>query len=219
MVHRKKQRSTRFHERLDIAGANDENVKDSVSFYFSDFPVTHGAREMLRAFALYGKVMEVVIPSKRNKWGKRFGFARFADLSNPRLFAVKLDNIIFGSNKIHVNLPRFERESKGTKRWEYEEAPKKDTRKVWKEVEGVNGRGKVAGEVPGSKVVNIGGDNEKMEGKKTKHTKKGSSKEEDGSTGNPIRRSCISGKKTFVMCGTMLQKKSWISLRRCTLEW
>lgn len=64
--------------------------------------------------------------------GKRFGFARLENVQDPRVFAVKLDNIIFGANKIHVNLPRFEREK-------HDERTKKDDERV-KPVEKTKGR-------------------------------------------------------------------------------
>lgn len=41
--------------------------------------------------------------------GKRFGFARFQDVKEPRMFAVRLDNIFIGSTKIYVNIPRHQR--------------------------------------------------------------------------------------------------------------
>lgn len=62
------------------------------------FPEDHDAKEMLRIFSLYGWATEVVIPSKRDKLGRRFGFVRF------------IDNIIIGATKIHVNLPRYSRD-------------------------------------------------------------------------------------------------------------
>lgn len=99
---------------MDIAGNWEGSTEGTVSFFFSDFSDSHGAHKMFRAFALYRKVVEVVIPPRRNKWGKRFGFARFVEVHDPRLFAVKLDNIIFGANKIHVNIPRFGREKPQT---------------------------------------------------------------------------------------------------------
>lgn len=55
--------------------------------------------------------MEVVVPPKRNKFEKSFGFARFQEVGDERVFAVKLDNVLIDGRKIHVNLPRFERKS------------------------------------------------------------------------------------------------------------
>lgn len=51
--------------------------------------------------------MEVVILPKRNKLGKFFGFVRFKEVEDERIFAVKLDNVIINGKKIHANLPCF----------------------------------------------------------------------------------------------------------------
>ncbi|XP_045820034.1 uncharacterized protein LOC123913360 [Trifolium pratense] len=53
--------------------------------------------------------MEVVIPAKRDKGGRRFGFARFDRVSDVRKFEYELDNIIIGREKLSVNLSRFQR--------------------------------------------------------------------------------------------------------------
>lgn len=53
--------------------------------------------------------MEISISSRRNKIGKRFGFARFQDADDERMLAVRMDNVLLSGKKIHVNLPRFQR--------------------------------------------------------------------------------------------------------------
>lgn len=108
---KKKRSSNRAKNSTDVASnVKGIVVKSTISYYFTEFPDSHGAKEMLRAFSHYGAVMEVVIPPKRDKRGKRFGFVRFRDVRESERFAVELDNIIIGSKKIHVNLPRFQRE-------------------------------------------------------------------------------------------------------------
>lgn len=84
----------------------------SISYFFSEFPEDFDAKAMLGVFQFYGRVVEVVIPNKRNKQRKRFGVTRFCDVEDADLFAIKLDNIIIGSTKLHVNLPRFVRDGK-----------------------------------------------------------------------------------------------------------
>lgn len=63
----------------------------------------------LKAFLNYGDFEEVVIPLKRDKLGKRFGFARAVNVSDPDRFGLELDNMIIGRDKIYVNLSRFSR--------------------------------------------------------------------------------------------------------------
>ncbi|GAU22766.1 hypothetical protein TSUD_129780 [Trifolium subterraneum] len=64
---------------------------------------------MFNAFHHYGHIMEVVIPAKRDKGGKRFGFTRFDLVDDKREFEYMLDNIIIGRDKISVNVSRFHR--------------------------------------------------------------------------------------------------------------
>jgi hypothetical protein len=64
---------------------------------------------MLNAFSYYGDIVEVVIPAKRDKGGRRFGFARFEQVQDARLLEQELDTILVGRDKISVNLSRFHR--------------------------------------------------------------------------------------------------------------
>ncbi|PNX61582.1 hypothetical protein L195_g060730, partial [Trifolium pratense] len=67
---------------------------------------------MLNIFQHYGNIVEVVIPAKRDKGGRRFGFARFDQVKDVRRFGIELDNIIIGRDKIYVNPPRFQRDTR-----------------------------------------------------------------------------------------------------------
>lgn len=85
------------------------------TFFFTQIPDNFHAKHMLAAFQNYGEFEEVVIPAKRDKLGKRIGFARAVNVADPKLFAIKLDNIIIGRNKIMVNLAKFNRNAGGVK--------------------------------------------------------------------------------------------------------
>ncbi|XP_058783348.1 uncharacterized protein LOC131658029 [Vicia villosa] len=87
-------------------GMGQENVR---SFYISEFPDTTKAKDLFGLFGCIGCVVEFSIAPRRNKVGKRFGFARFKDVLDSRLLAVSLDNVIICGRKIHANEPRFER--------------------------------------------------------------------------------------------------------------
>ncbi|PNX76542.1 hypothetical protein L195_g032495, partial [Trifolium pratense] len=103
--------------RPDIATAartSRENSDNLTSYFFTDFPNSFGAKAMFNAFQYYGDIKEVVIPTKRDKGRRRFGFDRF-----NRVVDTELDNIIIGRGKISVNLSRFQR---------HEDSRKKDCR-------------------------------------------------------------------------------------------
>ncbi|PNX60436.1 hypothetical protein L195_g060180, partial [Trifolium pratense] len=65
---------------------------------------------MFNIFQKYGEVVEVVIPAKRDRGGRRFGFARFDHVWDVRKFGFELDGIIIGRDKICVNVSRFQRD-------------------------------------------------------------------------------------------------------------
>ncbi|GAU23839.1 hypothetical protein TSUD_380010 [Trifolium subterraneum] len=114
---RHRHRIDNCHYRLDIATDKNFNkaYNDNLTTYiFTDFPNNFGAKSLFNAFHHYGDIKEVVIPAKRDKGGKRFGFACFDRVNDPGLFATELDTIIIGRNKISMNLSRFQR-SEGNK--------------------------------------------------------------------------------------------------------
>ncbi|GAU48228.1 hypothetical protein TSUD_184080 [Trifolium subterraneum] len=84
-------------------------------FFFTNFSDNFGAYAMLRSFQYYGDATEVVIPAKRGIRGGRFGFVRFAYVTDIRRFETELDSIIFGRDKISVNVSRFNRAEDGIK--------------------------------------------------------------------------------------------------------
>ncbi|MCH82641.1 hypothetical protein A2U01_0003452, partial [Trifolium medium] len=96
----------------DIATArrsNRENNTILTSYFFTNFPESFGAKAMFNAFQYYGDIIEVIIPAKRDREGRRFGFARFDRITDTRHFEHELDNIIIGRDKISVNLSRYHR--------------------------------------------------------------------------------------------------------------
>lgn len=61
-------------------------------------------------FKELGEIDEVVIPPKREKIDRRYGFVRFFNVKEEKLLATKLDNIVLEGRKIFANLPRFKRD-------------------------------------------------------------------------------------------------------------
>jgi hypothetical protein len=109
---RKRPENKGQQRRIDIATSKNLNREKSVNlttYFFTDFPKSFGANAMFNAFQYYGDIIEVVIPAKLDKGGRRFGFARFNHVTDVRRFAIELDNMIIGRDKISVNLSRFHR--------------------------------------------------------------------------------------------------------------
>ncbi|KAK7274721.1 hypothetical protein RIF29_15818 [Crotalaria pallida] len=81
----------------------------TVTFYFTNFPNEVGSGDLWRTFNRWGKVMDVFIPSKKNKAGKSFGFVRFKDIKNVAELEGKLAQIRWGTQKIMLNVSKFRR--------------------------------------------------------------------------------------------------------------
>lgn len=79
-----------------------------VSTFFSEISDRIKAWEVFNLFRYHRDVVEVVIPSRMNNLGKRYGFARFSKVEDARVLGVRLDNIMIDVKKIHANVPRFE---------------------------------------------------------------------------------------------------------------
>lgn len=86
------------------------------SFIISEIPDMYGLKELFDVFKEFGLVVEVVIPPRREKRGKRFGFVRFWKVKKERMLSVKLDNIFIEGKKIHANIPKFHRQEAVTVR-------------------------------------------------------------------------------------------------------
>ncbi|XP_058763424.1 uncharacterized protein LOC131636852 [Vicia villosa] len=90
-------------------GGSVGNQKGALtSVYFSKFPDSYSAKSFFELFACIGKVAEVAISPRKNRFGIKFGFAGFEGVEDGRLLAVRCDNVMILGVKIHANLPRFE---------------------------------------------------------------------------------------------------------------
>jgi hypothetical protein len=86
-----------------------DKIDSATTFFFTDFPERYGAKALFNALDNYGDILEVVIPVKRDKGGRRFGFARFDRVTDPHSFENALNNAIIGGCQISANLSRFQR--------------------------------------------------------------------------------------------------------------
>ncbi|XP_058726466.1 uncharacterized protein LOC131597816 [Vicia villosa] len=84
------------------------------SFFFTEFGSRWKARDLLFEFKDFGVIDEVVIPPKRDKFGRRYGFVRFFNVEEEKLLGIKCDSTILEGRKMHANLPRFQRQVKDT---------------------------------------------------------------------------------------------------------
>lgn len=85
----------------------------ATTFYITDFPLEVKTGDLWVTFAKYGRVGEVFIPKKLTKWGKRFGFVNFKEVTDAEELEERLRNVTCGEFKLRVNRARFGREEQG----------------------------------------------------------------------------------------------------------
>ncbi|GAB4828022.1 hypothetical protein Ancab_034909 [Ancistrocladus abbreviatus] len=67
-----------------------------------------GGNEVLcKLFKEKGRVIDIYIPQKQSRDGRRFGFFRFLEVHNPAILEKQLNQIWIGAHKIVANLARF----------------------------------------------------------------------------------------------------------------
>ncbi|GKB49278.1 RNA-directed DNA polymerase, eukaryota [Tanacetum coccineum] len=86
----------------------DQTQKISKSVFVTNFPDHFSARDLWNMCVTYGNVIDVFIPFKRSKSGKRFAFARFIRVANLERLIENLCTIWNGRLLLHANVARFQ---------------------------------------------------------------------------------------------------------------
>nr|GEU98515.1 RNA-directed DNA polymerase, eukaryota [Tanacetum cinerariifolium] len=91
--------------------AEDLSGKISKTVFVTNFPDHLTAQDLWNVCTAYGKVIDVYIPLKRSKSGKKFAFVRFLKVDNMKRLIENLCTIWIGRFHLHANPVRFQRES------------------------------------------------------------------------------------------------------------
>ncbi|GJS73058.1 RNA-directed DNA polymerase, eukaryota, nucleotide-binding alpha-beta plait domain protein [Tanacetum coccineum] len=90
----------------------DRTQKISHSIYVTNFPDSVTSRDLWSSCSTYGTVVDVFIPFKKSKAGKRFAFVRFIKVFNLTRLVENLCTIWIGRYHLYANQVRFERPHK-----------------------------------------------------------------------------------------------------------
>ncbi|GKD41928.1 RNA-directed DNA polymerase, eukaryota, nucleotide-binding alpha-beta plait domain protein, partial [Tanacetum coccineum] len=90
----------------------DQTSKISKSVFISNFLDDCSSRDLWKVCNGYGTVVDVFIPNKRSKAGKRFDFVRFINILNLDRLIENLKTIWIG--RFHLSTARFERPKAST---------------------------------------------------------------------------------------------------------
>nr|GFB77948.1 hypothetical protein [Tanacetum cinerariifolium] len=80
--------------------------------FITNFPDHFSARDLWGVCKGYGTVVDVYIPNRKSKAGKRFAFARFIKVDDVEQLVSNLCTVWNGRMHMHANMVRFDRSSK-----------------------------------------------------------------------------------------------------------
>ncbi|GJY03253.1 RNA-directed DNA polymerase, eukaryota [Tanacetum coccineum] len=90
--------------------SNEDNVRSiSKSIFITNFPDNTTSAELWKLCQAYGTVVDVYIPNRRSKAGKRFAFVRFIKVHNVDRLVGNLCTLWIGRWHLHANVVRFDR--------------------------------------------------------------------------------------------------------------
>ena len=98
--------------RSSFPSKEDQTVKVSHSVFVTNFPESITSRDFWKSCGVYGTVVDVFIPLKKSKAGKRFAFVRFIKVNNLARLVENLCTIWIGRYHSYANLVRFQRPQK-----------------------------------------------------------------------------------------------------------
>ncbi|GJR99817.1 RNA-directed DNA polymerase, eukaryota [Tanacetum coccineum] len=98
-------------DKRSFLSKEDLTGKISKTVFVTNFPDHITARDLWNVCTAYGKVVDVYIPLKRSKTGKKFAFVRFLKVDNMERLIENLCTIWIGHFHLHANPVRFQRES------------------------------------------------------------------------------------------------------------
>ncbi|GKB86694.1 RNA-directed DNA polymerase, eukaryota [Tanacetum coccineum] len=90
---------------------SSELVSISKSIFVTNFPDVTSAKELWRVCQTYGIVIDMFIPNRLSRAGKRFAFVRFIRVENVDRLVGNLCTLWIGRMHLQANVARFERPS------------------------------------------------------------------------------------------------------------
>ncbi|GJX96249.1 RNA-directed DNA polymerase, eukaryota, partial [Tanacetum coccineum] len=90
----------------------DQTQRISKSVFITNFPDHFSACDLWNVCLAYGNIIDVFIPFKKSKAGKKFAFARFIRVDNLDRLIGNICTIWIGRLKLHANIVRFKMEPK-----------------------------------------------------------------------------------------------------------
>ncbi|GKF42327.1 RNA-directed DNA polymerase, eukaryota, nucleotide-binding alpha-beta plait domain protein, partial [Tanacetum coccineum] len=100
------------HNRSFHHSNESQTQKISSSVYVTNFPDSTSSRDLWKVCSDYGTVVDVFIPFKKSKAGKKFAFVRFIKVIDLERLVENLNTVWIGRFHLYANRVRFERPAK-----------------------------------------------------------------------------------------------------------
>ncbi|GKB63838.1 RNA-directed DNA polymerase, eukaryota, nucleotide-binding alpha-beta plait domain protein, partial [Tanacetum coccineum] len=104
--------SPRKYSRRQFTSNQELTQKISHSVFVTNFPDYVNSSDLWEKCSVYGTVVDVFIPSKKSKAGKRFTFVHFIKVFNIDKLVVNLFTLWIGSYHLFANQVRYDRPHK-----------------------------------------------------------------------------------------------------------
>ncbi|GJV56809.1 RNA-directed DNA polymerase, eukaryota [Tanacetum coccineum] len=104
--------------------SNEDGVRSiSRSIFVTNFPDSTTAKDLWKICQGYGSVVDVFIPNRKSKAGKRFAFVRFIRVGNIERLVGNISTLWIGRMHLQANVVRFERPPINTARPSFPSKP------------------------------------------------------------------------------------------------
>ncbi|KAK1424782.1 hypothetical protein QVD17_20120 [Tagetes erecta] len=89
---------------------NELEYVNKVTYFVTKLP--NGCRRdgLWRAYEHHHNLMDVSIPSKKDRWGNTFGFLRFVEVVDAEAFKHELGNIMVDGKKVSISIARWDKD-------------------------------------------------------------------------------------------------------------
>ncbi|GJS90826.1 RNA-directed DNA polymerase, eukaryota [Tanacetum coccineum] len=101
-----------INNRSSSLSKEDQTQKISKSVFVTNFPEHFTTRDLWNVCLAYGNIIDVFIPFKRSKAGKKFAFVFFIRVDKLYRLIEILSTIWIGRLRLHANVVRFQKEPK-----------------------------------------------------------------------------------------------------------
>ncbi|PWA47733.1 hypothetical protein CTI12_AA498410 [Artemisia annua] len=118
--------------------SNEDQVRSiSKSVFVTNFPDSTTSSDLWRLCQTYGTVVDVFIPNRHSKVGKRYAFVRFIKVFNVERLVGNLCTLWIGRMHLQANMARFEHSSAPSSRTPHSARPAAATTSFVSAVKGV----------------------------------------------------------------------------------